>query len=80
MADREHRLTTLEMAGFVARGLVRFDAVVPAELNERFMAEAKAGPPAASPAGTPLSACYEKSVVSEILLDEECAPKEGDEE
>jgi len=67
MADRRHHLTTLEMAGFVSRGLLRYDGLVPAALNERFLAEVENGPPAASPAGTPLAECYRDSVMSEIL-------------
>ena len=67
MTDRSHLLTTLQMAEFVARGFLRFDGVVPAELNERFMTEVEAGPPRAAPAGTPLADCYADSVVSEIL-------------
>ncbi len=67
MADREHLLTTPQMAQFVARGFVRFDAVVPEALNQRFMQEVEGGPPKAAPAGTPLSECYGDSVVSEIL-------------
>jgi hypothetical protein len=67
MASREHLLTTPQMAAFVARGFLRFDAVVPDALNRRFMAEVEAGPPKASPAGTPLAECYADSVVREIL-------------
>ena len=37
MTDREHRLSTFDMARFVARGFLRFDALVPTEQNERFM-------------------------------------------
>jgi hypothetical protein len=33
-------LTSAQMASFVARGFLRFDAAVPAEINARFMAEA----------------------------------------
>lgn len=67
MAEGKHLLSTLQMAQFVARGFVRFDGVVPAELNERFMKEVEAGPPKAAPAGTPLAECYGDSVVADIL-------------
>ncbi len=67
MADRAQHLTTPEMARFVARGFLRFDALVPDELNQRFLAEVQAGPPAGNPAGTPLPDCYPKSVVREIV-------------
>ena len=33
-------LSTIDMARFVARGFLRFDAVVPHEINAQFMAEA----------------------------------------
>ena len=35
----EHRLSTREMAAFVTNGFLRFDAVVPAEINDRAIAE-----------------------------------------
>jgi len=70
----DHRLTTLEVARFVAEGFLRFDALVPAELNPRVVAElgtlAQAKLPQAvgvkptsdgldRPASaTPLSGCY----------------------
>jgi hypothetical protein len=31
----DHRLTTRQMAEFVANGFPRFDAIVPADVNER---------------------------------------------
>jgi len=67
MADRAQLLTTLEMARFVARGFLRFDAIVPGALNERFMEEVESGPPPFAPAGTPLADCYAGSVVAEIV-------------
>ena len=63
----DERLGTLEMARFVARGYLRFDALVPEALNARFVEEVAERPPKASPAGTPLADCYGESVVSEIL-------------
>ena len=67
MAPRDQLLTTLEMARFVARGFLRFDALVPEALNERFMAEVQEGPPPFAPAGTPLSECYAGTAMAEIL-------------
>jgi hypothetical protein len=56
------------MAEFAARGVLRFDALVPDELNRRFLAEVeKSGPPPGNVAGTPLAGCYRDSVVREIL-------------
>jgi hypothetical protein len=37
-------LSSLDMARFVARGFLRFDSVVPAEINEQFLAEAGEAP------------------------------------
>lgn len=38
MPAADHRLTTAEMAQFVAQGYLRFDALVPAEVNEAVLA------------------------------------------
>jgi hypothetical protein len=67
MSETSDELGSFDMARFVARGVLRFDALVPDDLNRRFMAEVEKGPPQASPAGTPLSECYRDSVVAEIL-------------
>lgn len=74
MPADDHRLTTREMARFVADGYLRFDALVPAEHNERVFEELSALEPVklrqavGAPPGevelahpeslTPLSACY----------------------
>ena len=74
MPAADHRLTTLEMAQFTAEGLLRFDAIVPEELNQRALIEMRellpvkmaqaAGQPLADAglirpcSGTPLSECY----------------------
>lgn len=62
----DHRLTTRQMAEFVTNGVLRFDAIVPDDLNERGveeMAQLEAErllPEGAKPphTGTPLSECY----------------------
>ena len=60
------RLTTREMASFVANGCLRFDAIVPEEINEaaveemaRLSAE-RLAPDGVKPqnTGTPLDECY----------------------
>jgi len=59
-------LSTLDMARFVADGYLRFDAVVPEEINRAVLEELSAllGRPADNPgefqprSGTPLSQCY----------------------
>lgn len=42
MPAEDHRLTTLEMAHFVADGFLRFDAFVPDDLNRRVLDELRA--------------------------------------
>ena len=39
MPADDHRLTTEEMARFVAEGYLRFDALVSADLNQRIIEE-----------------------------------------
>jgi len=39
MPAGDHRLNTLEVARFVAEGYLRFDALVPEDLNERVIEE-----------------------------------------
>lgn len=74
MPAADHRLTTLEMARFVARGVLRFEAIVPDALNTRAIEEMRALMPvkvaqvlgklaansvSGRPASmTPLSRCY----------------------
>ncbi len=65
--DKKYLLTTRQMATFVAKGFLRFDDVVPAELNERIMREIDAGGVKASRAATPLSQCYAGTAVKEML-------------
>ena len=74
MPDRSQLLTTREMAMFVARGFLRFDELVPAELNEHFIAayaenpeRAETGLPAI-PAGTSADEAWpEHSPLAEIF-------------
>ena len=40
MSQAPHLLSSAQMARFVARGFLRFDAVVPDDINAQFMAEA----------------------------------------
>ncbi len=39
MMGTDHRLTTKQMADFVTNGFLRFDGIVPADINERAIAE-----------------------------------------
>lgn len=67
MIDKKYLLTSEQMAHFVARGFLRFDELVPAEINEAVMAEIDAGGIRGAPAGTPLSECYEGSSIRTLL-------------
>ena len=67
-APRDRLLTTREVARFVARGFLRFDALVPDEINRRFLESVERdGPPPGNPAGTPLDECYRGTPVRELL-------------
>ena len=79
MPANDHRLTTLEMARFVADGFLRFDSLIPVDLNERLHAELtqlarkKVGRDNTfkgeiPETGTPLSACYEDGEAIRELL------------
>lgn len=73
MVDKRHLLNSRQMASFAARGFLRFEALVPPELNERAMREIDGDVPSA-PAGTPLSRCYPPpSALGEILRSPEMA-------
>ncbi|MGW5423587.1 phytanoyl-CoA dioxygenase family protein [Streptomyces sp. NPDC003943] len=67
MENRQELLSSVQMARFVARGSLRLDAVVPAEMNaEGLKVLADDVPPV--PYGTPLSAAYpEGSFVRRLL-------------
>jgi len=73
MVDKTHLLNSRQMASFAARGFLRFDGLIPSELNERAMREIDGDVPSA-PAGTPLSRCYPPpSALGEILRSPEIA-------
>ena len=65
--SREELLNSRQMAHFVADGYLRFDGLVPADINEAVMAEIDAGPIQGAPAGTPLSQCYANSAIRRLL-------------
>ncbi len=67
MSDRADLLTSRQMATFVTEGYLRFDELVPDELNQAAMRELEQGVRGA-PAGTPLSQLYpEPSVIGQIM-------------
>ena len=59
MAD-QHLLNTRQMARFTADGFLRFDNLVPAELNEAVCAQFEGGLPR-NRAGTPLAEIWQAS-------------------
>lgn len=75
--DRANLLSTEEMARFVARGFLRFDNLIPQELNEGVLEELDSltrdrwnpiGTFKPPPSGTPLDECYPApSVLGEVL-------------
>lgn len=68
MARREDLLTTRQMAQFAARGFLRFDALVPDELNRRFLADVEVDSVPVVPAGTPLAEAYpEGSALRDLI-------------
>src|SRR4051812_17340749 len=58
MVDKQYLLNSKQMASFVAKGFLRFDEFIPAEINDAVMKEIDAGTIKAAPAGTPLAECY----------------------
>ena len=58
MSDKQHLLNSHQVAEFVARGFLRFDEIVPDDINQAVMAEFEAGGISSYPAGTPLGECY----------------------
>lgn len=67
MADSDVLLTSKQVAQFVAAGFLRFDGIVPAEVNAAALPEFEAGVPR-PPAGTPLRDAYAaESTAARIL-------------
>lgn len=58
MADKQHLLNSSQMAEFVARGFLRFDELVPDDINQEVMTAFDKGSIKSQQAGTPLSQCY----------------------
>ena len=67
MADRKDLLDSSQVALFVARGFLRFDALVPDEINRPFIAEAEAGTLPVVPAGTPLADAYPEGSLADLV-------------
>lgn len=58
MPDRRHLLSSRQMASFVARGFLRFDALIEERINRDFLAQVELGRTQSNPAGTRLSRCF----------------------
>lgn len=67
MVDKQYLLNSKQMAQFVAQGYLRFDGLVPDEINRAVMTEIDAGSIQGAPAGTPLSQCYAGSNIRRVL-------------
>jgi hypothetical protein len=65
--DKKYLLNSYQMADFVARGFLRFDELVPDEINEAVMREIDNDGIQGAPAGTPLSECYHGSSIRKLL-------------
>ena len=58
MISKKHLLDSAQVAQFAALGVLRFDELVPDDLNETAHREMAEKPPSRPPAGTPLSDCF----------------------
>lgn len=58
MIEKQHLLSSKQMASFVAKGYLRFDDLIPDDINQAVMREIDTGLVKSQPAGTPLSQCY----------------------
>lgn len=68
MIDKKYLLDSKQVASFIARGFLRFDELIPQDVNEAVMAEIDAGTIKSQPAGTLLSQCYpEPSAIGGML-------------
>lgn len=58
MIDKKYLLNSRQVASFVARGFLRFDELVPDDINQAVMQAFDENSVKSHPAGTPLSQCY----------------------
>lgn len=65
--DKKYLLTSQQMAEFVARGFLRFDELVPDEINQAVMKDIDDNAIQGAPAGTPLSECYQGNSIRKLL-------------
>ncbi len=67
MIEKKHLLTSQQMAEFVARGFLRFDELVPDDINQAVMRGIDQQVIKGHPAGTPLSECYHGTPIRKLL-------------
>ena len=67
MIDKKHLLNSRQMAEFVARGFLRFDELVPDDINQAVMRDIDSSAIQGAPAGTPLSQCYGGTAIRAML-------------
>lgn len=67
MSAKDNLLDSKQMAEFVARGFLRFDELVPEEINQKVMRDIDQNAIKGAPAGTPLSQCYQGTAIREML-------------
>ena len=67
MIDKQYLLNSHQMAEFVARGFLRFDELVPDEINQAVMQDIDKDAIQGAPAGTPLSQCYAGTAIRAML-------------
>ena len=67
MIDKQYLLSSKQMAEFVARGFLRFDELVPDEINREVMQAIDTQVIKGHRSGTPLSACYQGTPIRKLL-------------
>ena len=67
MVDKQYLLNSSQMAEFVARGFLRFDELVPDEINQEVMRGIDRQEIKGHRAGTPLSDCYHGTAIRKLL-------------
>ena len=67
MIDKQYLLSSKQMAEFVARGFLRFDELVPDEINREVMQAIDTQVIKGHRSGTPLSQCYHGTAIRKLL-------------
>jgi len=67
MMDKRYLLTSKQMAEFVARGFLRFDELVPEEINQEVMRAIDTQAIKGHRSGRPLSQCYQGTPIRKLL-------------